>query len=373
MKRFFLLLLAALGGAAILSALASSAPFEQRLIRVEAAHALPALADELASESDALNALFLAYADDEALWLAARLALVRYGDTARTVLSEYEFDPAFQRVLARFGADVVLPIAYFHRHEIDALSARHWASRQYERASDSLAQWWRTDDASPANDELNDEMAPANTSLTPHQRGDYAIAYLDAEGHDFLGQFVVDRQGDVRWLQSERVVSSLSNFFTRGIRDLESKWRQNDDIGVADAAWAGMDLLVMASAVKLLRAGRTLRAGSIEAQSVRTGTQTVAGGEISAGVRFSELSRGARLAAVGATTYVIVRHPGLISALGANVAQWAGLPVKLMQFALWAMILMPLLAVACWLYRLFLVPVLWLLYRILRLSSRASH
>lgn len=54
-----------------------------------------------------------------------------------------------------------------------------------------------------------------------------------------------DNEGDVHWLQSERIVAGLSDFFTSGIRSLENPWRRDEAIGAADLGWADVDLLLM--------------------------------------------------------------------------------------------------------------------------------
>ncbi|MGM0659076.1 MAG: hypothetical protein ACQET0_10920, partial [Pseudomonadota bacterium] len=69
--------------AGLASALASNEPFESRLVRVEAERALPSLASWLQQESPEINALFLTYASNQALWMSGSLAILRYGDVAR--------------------------------------------------------------------------------------------------------------------------------------------------------------------------------------------------------------------------------------------------------------------------------------------------
>ena len=340
-----------------LSALASSEAFETRLVRMETQQALPSIKATLAQESADLNAVFLHYASDQALWMNAHLAILRYGDIARIALLEYAVLPEFQQVLVRFGPDAVLPIIYYRDHDIATLRAQHWVGEHYQQ----LSRWWNEE-----TEEVQRQGGPTEVSAwSPYRRGQMGIALLNAEGHGLLNQFVVDSEGDVHWLQSERVVAGLSDFFTSGIRNLENQWRRDKAIGASDIGWAGVDLLLMASTVKVLRAGRVARGarvGSIEAQGARTGLRSglVAGG------RFASLSRMAKVAAVATTAYVVVRHPSLVSALGANVAKWLGLPVWLGQFAVWFLVLLPVLLVARVVWRFIVAPALWLLVLLLR-------
>ena len=343
--------------AGILSAAASHEPFEARLVRLEVDKTLPALAPTLREESPEINALFLSFASDQALWMSASLAIMRHGDIARSTLLDYGLSPQFQDLLVRYGSDAVLPVSYFRDHDIATLRARHWIGERYQQASG----WW------------SDEAVPAMAELTPYRRGQMGVALLASHGHGLLNQFVVSDEGSVEWLQGERMVAGVGDFFTRGLRDLESQWRRGEAIAASDLGWAGVDLLVMASTVKLLKAGRTARGarvGSIEAQGARHGIRQ---GMVATGGRFAALPRMAKVAAVAGTAYVVVRHPSLVSALGANLARWLGWPAWLGQFLIWFAVLLPLLVIARWAYRWLLAPLLWLVMPLLRAGFSAMH
>ncbi|GGC81119.1 hypothetical protein GCM10011382_09060 [Vreelandella lutescens] len=354
--------------AGLLTVTASQKPFEEAFVRLEVERALPALGPTLQEESAEINALFLHYASDQALWMSASLAILRHGDTARSTLLDYGLSPQFQQVLVRFGADAVLPVSYFRDHDVTTLRAQHWIGERYQQVS----RWWS--DAPSDNDELGEaDVEAAIAELTPFRRGQMGIALLDANGHALLNQFVMSDQGDVEWLQGERLVAGVGDFFTSGLRDLESQWRRGDAIGAADLGWAGVDILVMASTVKVLRAGRaarTARVGSIEAQGARTGLRQ---GVLASGGRFATLPRMAKVAAVAGTAYVVIRHPSLVSALGANLSQWLGWPVWLGQFLIWLIVLLPVLFITRFIYRWLLTPLLWLLMPLMRVCFRAAN
>ncbi|WP_353981528.1 hypothetical protein [Salinicola endophyticus] len=366
---------------------ASPQAFDQRLVSLEAQRALPSQAPMLARESPALNAVFLAIADDPSLWMSARLAILHYGDAARDVLVDYGLDPAFQQVLARYGADSVLPVIYYREHDIATLRLQHWLGERYREASSRFDQWWGEERAAAeadsgrqdsAGDGAQDETGHAPQAraqddqpaeLTPLMRGRLAIAALAVEGHDLLREFVIGPDGEVTRVQSERLVSDIGDLFTSGVRDLERQWRRGESIDAVDVGWAGVDLLVMASAVKVLRAGRALRAGAaVEGQGVRAASRGVL-----VGGRFATLSRGAKVAAVAGSAYLVVRHPSLISAAGASAARWLGWPVWLGQFGVWLVVLWPLLIVTRFVYRWVLAPMLWLLVPLLKMTSRTPR
>ena len=356
-RPWLFIVLVAMALAGLLSLTASDDPFEETLVRLEVERALPALEPTLQEESAEINALFLHYASDQALWMSAALAMLRHGDIARSTLLDYGLSPQFQQVLVRFGADAVLPISYFRDHDVTTLRAQHWIGERYQQVS----RWW------------GDEESGASFEFTPYRRGLIGIALLEAEGHALLNQFVVSEQDDVEWLQGERLIAGLSDLVIPGLRDLESQWRRGEAIGASDLGWAGVDLLVMASAVKVLRAGRaarTARVGGVEAQAVRTGVRQ---GVVAMSGRFATLPRMAKVAAVAATAYVVIRHPSLVSALGTHLSHWLGWPTWLGQFLVWLIVLLPVLFIARFVYRWLLRPLLWLLVPLTRLCLKAAH
>ena len=367
-RPWLFIVLVAMALAGLFSQTASHEPFEETLVRLEVERALPALEPTFQEESAAINALFLHYASDQALWMSAALAILRHGDIAQSTLLDYGLSPQFQQVLVRFGADAVLPISYFRDHDVTTLRAQHWIGVRYQQVS----RWWG-DEPSDTNELGDADVEAAMAELTPLRRGQMGIALLDSNGHGLLNQFVVDVEGNVAWLQGERLVSGVGDFFTSGLRDLESQWRRGEAIGASDLGWAGVDLLVMASAVKVLRAGRaarTARVGSVEAQAARTGVRQ---GIVATSGRFATLPRMAKVAAVAGTAYVVIRHPSLVSALGANLSQWLGWPTWLGQFLVWLIVLLPVMFIARFIYRWLLTPLLWLLMPLMRVCFKAAN
>jgi len=354
-RPWLFIVLVAMALAGLFSQTASHEPFEETLVRLEVERALPALEPTFQEESAEINALFLHYASDQALWMSAALAILRHGDIARSTLLDYGLSPQFQQVLVRFGADAVLPISYFRDHDVTTLRAQHWIGVRYQQVS----RWWG-DEPSDTNELGDADVEAAMAELTPLRRGQMGIALLGSNGHGLLNQFVVDDEGNVAWLQGERLVSGVGDFFTSGLRDLESQWRRGEAIGASDLGWAGVDLLVMASAVKVLRAGRAARTG------VRQGIVATSG-------RFATLPRMAKVAAVAGTAYVVIRHPSLVSALGANLSQWLGWPTWLGQFLVWLIVLLPVMFIARFIYRWLLTPLLWLLMPLMRVCFKAAN
>ncbi|MCM2129474.1 hypothetical protein [Larsenimonas rhizosphaerae] len=332
---------------------ATKTPFADQLIRVSVDNALsPAIATDLHTESIALNRIFLAYSSDEALTLAARRAMLKHPDIARRVLIEHGLDSGFQTALDRFGADAVVPVHYFETSELPLVNARLWAADKASAWSTTFTSWWKDEsgDAEPGPVE-QDHASNQTEPVSPEARAALAIALLNRQGYRFLDQFVIDQNGTTHWLQGERTLSALSDFFTGGLRGLERKAQGDQAIGGWDIASAGLDVLVVASTVKALRAGAALRTERA-AQATRVGTTTERRALLSGAARAVAGSRTVRWAVYGSTVWLVVTHPSLINAIGVNVARLLGWPAWLGQGVLWFIVLLPALWLSSILARL---------------------
>jgi hypothetical protein len=336
----------AVAGAAWLVGGPSAPPYEDQLIGVAVRQSFGDAASQVEMEPLEVQALLLDYADNEQLVLKARLALLRYPDLARRILPIYGGETEFQVVLLTYGEATLPPIAYFMDHELTSLEIRHALSDRVERARLLYARLMGTpvDAAPPAT-----ESAP---ELTAEDRGWYAVHFILEEGYDFLGQFAVDPDGNADWVQTERVTEGVANLFLGGIRGLEAKWRQGAAIGGSDLGWAALDMAVIASSVKLLRAVRAGRA-------VAPGTAAARSGGFSGRVALfgsRVLARGGRLGlavarygAIPAAVYLMFRYPRLINSTLAELGDWLGVDPWLVQFLFWFVILSVVMRLALFL------------------------
>lgn len=326
-RRLLVTVMLALGAAAAITWASAPMSATERVVRIEATEALPHLADELDRWPVDVNATLLDYAGDRQLVLAAQLALVSYPEAAATVLGLYGTTPEFKRILRRYGANVVLPIHYFLRHESLLLRLRHRATTAFGDNDDETS------------------TATSDASLTSVERGWYAVGFIESEGHDFLGQFVLDSDGNASWVQTERFATGAKRFFTGGLTSLEEKWRRDQEIGAADYAWATVDVLVPVAAfriAKAARAGRVARTGQV----ARVGGPTV---------RLSARTVGA--GATLATAGYLAMNPSLIGDIAHGVAEALALPGWLVEFGVWFLLLLPVLLIARGLYRWLIRPI----------------
>lgn len=354
MKKLSLLLLTA-----VLVAIAASAgwqemPLEERFIRIQAAEAMPEFGQAVQQEPVAVQAVLLEYIDDQLLLLKAQAALVSQPELARRILPLYGSEPEFQSILKAYGDSIFLPIAYFLDNKIRTLDLRHYTAHKIDElksASDRLRQ--------TGNDDAASRQVPPYAELTAQQRGWYAVNFIEAEGHRFLGQFTSDIDGAIRWIQTDRLTDGVTSFFTDGIRSLETKSKTSQEVTVSDFGWAAVDALIFVSAAKVLRAGKTTAASSRSSAAAARLTRTAN----------MALKTGKYIAAAAPVALVIlaVRHPEIINDVFAHVAAALDLPTGLVQIIGWTLLFLPLFYLASWTLRWLVRPSVFLLRRIISL------
>lgn len=351
-----------MGVALMIAALASYAsrpvPVEQRLISIQAREALPGF-DEIRNEPVEVQAAILDLGDDPLVLLKAQAALLSFPYMARIILPLYASEPEFREVLRTYGESALPPIHYFISQPISSIEWMNEAARQYERAKAYITELRGKE---PAQLE---EAAP----LSPEERGWYAVNFIHNEGHDFLGQFVVDATGQTQWVQTERVTEGISQFFTSGVRQLEANYRTGEEITASDIGWASVDVLVFASAVKVLRAGRTA-AKATQGARLSTRSAALAARITGSGRLILRSARYAKWPVILGAGYLVVTHPGLINDFFAEVAGVLGVSPVAIQIAGWLVILVPALYLFSWLLWPAIVLLRGLLAALYRLAGR---
>ncbi|HEX7074730.1 MAG TPA: hypothetical protein VF226_11865 [Hyphomicrobiaceae bacterium] len=364
MRKLGLLIGLAFVGALAIAAGQQPISVEERLIRIQVEEALPEYWGVLKGEPIDVQAVLLDYADDPILLLKAKVALLKYPELAREVLPLYGSEAGFQEILGNYGEGVLLPVHYFLNNEISTVAFMHYSARKLRETQDAAKRLWHG-----TGSELESEgegaipkagSAEQGSSLTREQRGRYAVNFIRDEGHDFLGQFTTDGEGNVRWIQTERVLEGANAFFASGIRNLETRLRTDQDIGAGDVGWAAVDAVVVGSAVKLLRMGRATAASTRYAGfSARTTAYASRVGR--AGQMAVRIGRYARWPAAVAGVYLVVSRPGIISDVLAGIADVLGWPVWPAQALGWMLILLPVLWIVSVLARVILRPAIRLL------------
>lgn len=327
---------------------------EERLIRIQAEDTLREF-PRIEAEPLEVQAALLDMSDDELLLLKARAAYLRYPAMTREIFPVFGPEPEFREILRLYGENILPPIHYFLTHPVGSIELMNDLASKYQAAVEFF-----TGNGSTDTQDAEKQNTPRKEKLTRIERGWYAVRFIQEEGHDFLGQFVVNDQGEIIWVRTERVLENINQFFASGIRNLEIQHRKGDDVSAADVGWASVDVLVFASALKVLRAGRAV---AVYSRSAAGGTRSAAlAARLSnSGRMLMATARYAKWPAVVGVGYLVVTNPGIINDFLAEVSEILGYPVKLVQFLGWMLILLPVLYIGSWVFRLIVRPALALL------------
>ncbi|MEO8143922.1 MAG: hypothetical protein ABI654_06865 [Betaproteobacteria bacterium] len=293
-----------------------------------------------------MQATLLDYSSDKELLLKAWIALSKYPATAREILRLYGSEPEFKDVLRTYGDAVIPVIQYFRENDV-------WTVK---------AMQWNAEAAGGIRDRVTGRV-PANAKpVGPLERGWAAVNFVKHEGHNFLGQFAVGKDGKAARNQTDRVMKELTSFLTGNVRELETKVDMGEDIAAADIFWAGLDVAMVAVPAKLLAAGKVV-ARSGQELKLATRTRLFAPRLLSKSPMFRKLGA---YGAAAATIYIVATHPSLLNSVFAELANLVGISPWIVQLAGWSVVIGILFYVFSWLLIPLVKFVLFLLRRLER-------
>lgn len=339
MKGLLILTTIALVSAALVTWSSKPQPLEDRLIYLQVKHVLPQYAADLHHETVAMQSQFVDFSYDQVLVAKAHLALIRYPEMTRNVFEFYGSAPGFQEVLRIYGEHVVPPIYYFLSNDVFLTSHLLNQVGAYGQSLLDRLTWPWAEKQDKVEAVISKQDAWAD--LSPEDRGWYAIAFIKNDGHNFLGQFATSEDGQVHWIQSERFLEFTNALFLGGIRNLETRHRLGEPIGLKEVGLATIDIAVAVSAIKLMRLGRTTTVSS-KPMGLTQRSQTLAPPLFRTGALSARL---AKYGVPAAGVYIAIRHPSILNSLFLKVAEMAGLPVFLVQGIGWFLVLLPVLLV----------------------------
>lgn len=321
----------------------NSFTYDERLVDLAARKSLSGDAYRAASGSLTAQALLLDVADDRDLTYKIQLVLDKYGPQGVRVLDTYGSEEMLQRELRTYGENIVPVVSYFMDNDIVSLRLKSKVGSLLGREK-----------------ELEEGEAQF-AKYGPEMRGLHAIEKINADGHQFLGQFSIDDRGTVHWNQTARTMQALEDFFAGGVRDLETKHDIGAPIGVRDVALAGADVLAVVGAVKALKLLRAARVAKGPGAATRVGvveSTAVLGRRVlqDHAIGRSVIKLGVKAAAV----YLVVRHPSLLSSLFVEAGELLHLPPRLATLIGWLIVLLPIAYILAPLLGVlgFLVPVI---------------
>ncbi|QBM16517.1 hypothetical protein MARI_05990 [Marinobacter sp. JH2] len=305
--------------AALIAVFAKSMMVEERLVSI-AAHDQLGHHPELLEQPLPIQALLLDYQTDSLLWLKTLSALHVYPEYTPMLLEFFGEEPEFRRALRAQGENLIPPVIHFYRNPVTTI-------------------------------EVLNRITGGEASLSPEQRAWYAVNFANKEGDDFTGQFRVAPDGSIEWIWTDRITEGITQFFTSGIRTLETRYRTDQEIRASDLGWAAVDAVIIGSAVKFLKAGR-VAANTARTASVSTRTASYSARLARAGQIASVVVSNAKWPALIALAYVTVNHPAILNDLFAGAAAVLGVPAWAVQLPGWFLVLFPLLVGVSWLARM---------------------
>lgn len=330
----------------IISVSLNSIPLEERFINLAVAQDLDYLQDSIKNESIETKAILLDYADRKELVFKAWIALKKYPQQAKKIFLLYGEATEFQQALLQFGEHVI-PVSYYFFQNEDAL-------------------WNLQISMATVLDKVNDFFTSQPNhkkvvvKLSPAQRGWYAINFINEEGHNFLGQFEFE-QKYAKWIQTDRFTKALSEFFTGGIRKLETQYKTGQKITTADLVWASFDVIAVTSSLKLLKSSKALTSAKV----VRPGRKfsMIQKTRVFA-YKFLKTKTARKMVKYGAlttATYLAITHPGLINNLFEESTHFLGVNPQLVKLLGWTILIFLLLYPLTWLCNYLIKPSLFVL------------
>ena len=337
--------------------------YVEQLIRIQAEQKLENIDAAVLDEPLQVQATLLDYAGDRELVLKAWIGLSKYRETARQILLLYGSEPEFREILKTYGDAVFPVIQYFRENEVWTVRAMDATGKAIVSVTEAAREFLRRligreqDIPAPVT-------PPKPIELGPAERGWYAVNFIRQEGHDFLGQFAVNKDKKAVWNQTDRFVKAFTSFFTSGVRNLETRHDLGENITASDAFWAGLDVALIAVPAKLLLSGKVV-ARSGKPLTLATRTRLVAPRFLEEGRIFRKFGA---YGAAAATIYVIASHPSLLNSVFAELAELIGVSPWIVQAAGWSVVLAFLFYVFSWL----LIPVARFLLFLLKRFERST-
>ena len=339
--RIALVLAIALALATAIAAGSKDSLYEDQLVDLALRQSHAPQWKSFAAQPSAVKALLLDY-DDE-LAFKAQLAIEKYGDDAQDVLLRFGDDPTFQEVIRQYGENTIPVIAYFVKNDIASVRTLYLAEQKSEEAIAAAKGFWaklwpsETVESPSATDQEKDrpQEPPA---YGPDLRGQRAIAFIAHEGHAFLGQFLLDPQGQAAWVQTERTLGAAKSFFFSGVIGLEKKYKSGQMLEKTDFLSAGLDAFIVVGAfkaLKFLRATQQVRAVGVMRRTQLLGAPLL---------RQSAMGRYAMKYGVAAgAAYLVVQHPSLLNGVFVMLGKALGITPFLAKTIGWGLLLALLL------------------------------
>jgi hypothetical protein len=261
--------------------------------------------------------------------LGAYQAARRYPETSAKVFAVYGEDETFQKVLDRFGHQVIPVVAYFVEH-----GSREFQLRQ--AAAEAVQQVWEG---------RKPKWQPAD--ITREQIGLIAIHHLERRGNELLAEFeIVD--GTAKRKPVRRFFFTLKDLLLGGVDDIETILVRGERLpSWKEVGLAALDVTVIAGGIGAVAKAARLGAGTAEAvektavrlapaDAAANNSVRLAAAEGAAGnnaIRVAAEGAYEAISAVGKTgvvvapvafAYLAITRPQLVASAGGWIAEQLG-------------------------------------------------
>ncbi len=236
--------------ATTIAAGSTDSPYEDRLVDIALHQSHAPRWNSVGLNSSAVKSLLLDY--DNELAFKAQLAIEKYGDEAQDVLVRFGDDLTFQEVVRQYGESTIPVVAYFVKNDIASIRLSYLALQKSDAAISVAKSLWAR--LWPQEQKEADNSAnQVPEAYGPDFRGQQAIAMISSDGHQFLGQFVMNSHGQAAWVQTERAMEAVKSLFFSGAIDLEKKYKRDQPLQAVDVLYAGADVFFFAGAFKAMK------------------------------------------------------------------------------------------------------------------------
>lgn len=337
-------------------------PYAEQLIRVQAEQELAHIDAAILNEPLQVQATLLDYSGDKELVLKTWIALSKYPTAAREILTLYGSEREFRDILRTYGDGIIPVIQYFRENNVWTVRVMDATGKAVQSVVEAAKKFWGR--VTGSDTEISRAVTQTKpVALGPTERGWYAVNFIKDEGHNFLGQFALNKDMKAVWNQTDRIVKASTSFFTSGVRNLETRRDLGENITSSDVFWAGLDVAIILAPAKLLISGKAIARSGQELNFV-TRTRLFAPRMLLKGAMFQKLGK---YGAVAATLYIVVTNPSLLNSVFGELADLIGVSPWVMQVVGWSVLIAVLIYVFSWL----LVPMAKIALFLVRLLQRS--
>lgn len=362
-KPLIFLIIAALAGSVIFITKPTST-YDQQLIAIQANQSLRPIDKDITKEPTEIQAILLDYSSNKVLLMKAILALKVHPEQTVKVLTLYGEQPQFQQILMQYGECIIPVINYFLTHDLWSVSPINAMKNATNQAEAKVTGWLDNIRGQSTDENITSTKPTQDLSMTPEERGFYAINYIAKEGYPFIGQFDIGSDHLARWNITSRAAQDTVALFTSGVQNLERKYDENKRLTASDYAWGAVDVIPVFAALKFVRVGKVVvdsaKAGEDASKAASASKVADASQVAKDGTEVQKLSivertgllgkklapaflRGGKYAAYIGTAYVLITHPSLITNLLEELSKLLGIPAWLGVTLGWMFIIFILL------------------------------